>query len=166
MLMAHGSATHLTRVFTQNLGFPLSVSLFPRISLSLSVAMFAPSSVLWFFSLERLWVSIGVLVAQTVKNLPALWQTGFWSLGQVDPLEKEMATHSSTCSWKIPWTEELGRVQSMGYKESDMTMQLTFTFSWRREWQPTPVFLPGKSQKELDTKVTEHAHTHRKVYKS
>ena len=90
-----------------------------------------------------------------------------------------MATHSSTCSWKIPWTEELGRVQSMGYKESDMTMQLTFTFSWRREWQPTPVFLPGKShrqrglagyslggQKELDTKVTEHAHTHRKVYKS
>ena len=74
--MAHDSARHLARVFTQNLGFPLSVSLFPKISLSISPAMFAPNSVLWFFSPERLWVSIRVLVAQTVKNTPALLQTG------------------------------------------------------------------------------------------
>jgi len=54
------------------------------------------------------------LVAQTVKHLSAMLETGVWSLGQEDPLEKEMATHSSTLAWKIPWTEELGRLQSMG----------------------------------------------------
>ena len=54
------------------------------------------------------------LVAQTVKRLPAMWETQVWSLGQEDPLEKEMATHSSTLPWKIPWTEEPGRLQSMG----------------------------------------------------
>ena len=53
-------------------------------------------------------------VAQTVKHLSAMLETGVRSLGQEDPLEKEMATHSSTLAWKIPWTEELGRLQSMG----------------------------------------------------
>ena len=59
-----------------------------------------------------------------------------------------MASHSSTLAWKIPWTEELGRLQSMGSLESDMS-DFTFTFTfmhWRRKWQPTPVFLPGESQ--------------------
>ena len=46
------------------------------------------------------------LVAQTVKRLPAMWETRVQSLGWEDPLEKEMATHSSTLAWKIPWTEE------------------------------------------------------------
>ena len=54
------------------------------------------------------------LVAQMVKHLPAMWETWVQSLGQEDPLEKEMATHSSTFAWKIPWTEEPGRLQSMG----------------------------------------------------
>ena len=54
------------------------------------------------------------LVAQRVKRLPAMWETWVRSLGQEDPLEKEMATHSSTLAWKIPWTEEPGRLQSMG----------------------------------------------------
>ena len=54
------------------------------------------------------------LVAQTVKRLPAMWQTWVQSLGQEDPLEKEMATHSSTLAWKIPQMEETGRLQSMG----------------------------------------------------
>ena len=54
------------------------------------------------------------LVAQTVKNLPAMRETRVRSLGQEDPLEKEMATHSSTLAWKIPWTEEPGRLRSMG----------------------------------------------------
>ena len=54
------------------------------------------------------------LVAQTVKCLPAMRQTRVQSLGWEDPLEKEMATHSSTLAWKIPWTEEPGRLQSMG----------------------------------------------------
>ena len=54
------------------------------------------------------------LVAQTVKHLPAIWETWVRSLGREDPLEKEMATHSSTLAWKIPWTEEPGMLQSMG----------------------------------------------------
>ena len=53
------------------------------------------------------------LVAQMVKLLPAVWETWVQSLGWEDPLEKEMATHSSTLAWKIPWTEEPGRLQSM-----------------------------------------------------
>ena len=54
------------------------------------------------------------LVAQMVKRLPAMWETWVQSLGQEDPLEKEMATHSSTLALKIPWMEEPGRLQSMG----------------------------------------------------
>ena len=53
-------------------------------------------------------------MAQTVKSLPTMQGTGVQSLGREDPLEKGMATHSSILAWKIPWTEELGRVQSMG----------------------------------------------------
>ena len=51
------------------------------------------------------------LVVQTVKNLPAMWVQ---SLGGEDPLEKEMATHSSILAWEIPWTEKPGGLQSMG----------------------------------------------------
>ena len=54
------------------------------------------------------------LVAQMVKNLPAMQDTQVRSLGQEDPLEKEMATHSSIFAWEIPWTEEPGRLQSTG----------------------------------------------------
>ena len=54
------------------------------------------------------------LVAQIVKNLPAMHETQVQSLGWEDPLEKEMAIHSSTLAWKIPWTEEPGRLLSMG----------------------------------------------------
>ena len=53
-------------------------------------------------------------LAQMVKNLPAMWETWVPSLGWEDPLEKEMATHSSTLAWRIPWTEEAGGLQSMG----------------------------------------------------
>ena len=53
-------------------------------------------------------------MAQTVKRLPTVQETRVRSLGQEDPLEKEMATHSSILAWKIPWTEECGRLQSMG----------------------------------------------------
>ena len=49
-----------------------------------------------------------------VKHLPAMWETRVQSLGREDSLEKEMATHSSTLAWEIPWTEEPGRLQSMG----------------------------------------------------
>ena len=53
-------------------------------------------------------------MAQTVKNLPAIQETWVQSLGQEDPLEKGMATHSSILAWEIPWTEEPGGLQSMG----------------------------------------------------
>ena len=57
------------------------------------------------------------LVAQIVKRLPAVRETRVRFLGWEDPLEKEMATHSSTLAWKIPWTEEPGRLQSMDTTE-------------------------------------------------
>ena len=53
-------------------------------------------------------------MAQIVKNLPTIQETGVQSLGQEDALEKEMAIHFSTLAWKIPWTEEPGRLESMG----------------------------------------------------
>ena len=53
-------------------------------------------------------------MAQTVKHLFTIRETWVRSLGQEDPLEKEMAIHSNTTAWKIPWTEEPGRLQSMG----------------------------------------------------
>ena len=54
------------------------------------------------------------LVAQMEKSLPAVWETWVRSLGWEDPLEKEMATHSSILAWRMPWTEEPGGLQSMG----------------------------------------------------
>ena len=53
-------------------------------------------------------------MAQMVNNLPAIQESQVHSLGWEDPLEKEMATHSSTLSWRIPWTKEPGGLQSMG----------------------------------------------------
>ena len=65
-------------------------------------------------------------------------------------LEKAMATHSSILAWKIPWTEEPGRVQSMGSRRVGhvwaTSLSLFTLMHWRRKWQPTPVFLPGESQ--------------------
>ena len=65
------------------------------------------------------WVTLlslyGSLVAQRLKHLPGMWEkTWVWSLGREDPLEKEMATHSTTLAWRILWREEPGRLQSMG----------------------------------------------------
>ena len=60
-----------------------------------------------------LWSKMAFLVAQKVKSPPAVQETRVWSLGQEDPLNKEMATHSSILAWKIPWTEKPGRLQSM-----------------------------------------------------
>ena len=63
------------------------------------------------YSFNGSWAS---LVAQLVKNLPAVQETWVRSLGWEDPMEKEMATHSSILAWKISWTEEHGGLQSMG----------------------------------------------------
>ena len=61
------------------------------------------------------------MMAQMVKNLPAMQETWVQSLGQEDPLENKMATHSNILAWKIPWTEEPGGLQFMGHKESHTT---------------------------------------------
>ena len=62
-------------------------------------------------TLTETWVS---LVAQMIKNLPVMQETWVRSLGQDVPLEKEIVTHSSILAWRTPWTEELGKLQSMG----------------------------------------------------
>ena len=56
-----------------------------------------------------------------VKNLPAMQETQVRSMGWEDPLEKEMANHSTILAWRIPWTEEPGRLQSGGHKQLDTT---------------------------------------------
>ena len=67
------------------------------------------------------------LVAQTVRSLPAMWETQIRSPGGEDPLEKEMATHSSILAWRIPWMEKPGGLQSMGPKESDRRLSIGHT---------------------------------------
>ena len=67
-------------------------------------------------------------MAQRVKRLSAIQETQFWSLGREDPLEKEMATHSSTIAWKIPWTEEPGGRPSMESQRVGHDFTFTFTF--------------------------------------
>ena len=70
------------------------------------------------------------LVAQRLKRLPPIWETWVRSLGQEDPLEKEMATHSSILAWRSPWMEEPGRLQSTGpQRASDTTERLHLTYS-------------------------------------
>ena len=59
-------------------------------------------------------IAFASLVAQRLKRLPAIWETWVRSLGQEDPLEKEMATHSGILAWRIPWMEEPGGLQSAG----------------------------------------------------
>ena len=76
-------------------------------------------NVSYIFSLEKLKLFMirilrASLVAHMVKNLPAMQETWIRSLGQEDPLEKGMATHSNILAWRIPWTQEPSRLQSMG----------------------------------------------------
>ena len=77
----------------------------------------------------KTWTS---LVAQTLRNLPVTQETPVQSLGQKDPLEKEMATHSSILAWKIQWMEEPGRLQSMGSQRvgHDWATSLLRAYQW------------------------------------
>ena len=86
------------------------------------------------------------LMAQLVKNLPAIQETQVWSLGWEDPLEEEMVTHSSVLAWKISWTEKPGGLQSSpkGHKESDLIEHLnTHTHQWTYGWF---MLMVGRSQ--------------------
>ena len=85
-------------------------------------------------------------VAQRVNRLPAMWETWVQSLGQEDPLEKEMATHSSILAWEIPWTEDPGELQSTGLpgvgrglgslSENHSVMSNSFATPWIIACQP------------------------------
>ena len=75
--------------------------------------MLIESSGEWEREVVGILSTTALLVAQTVKRLPTMRETQVQSLGREDLLEKEMATHSSTLAWKIPWTEEPGGLQSM-----------------------------------------------------
>ena len=93
----------------------MSANGFPRVFLSCGIkrALGQEARGVWYIR----WVLSGCttsLVAQTVKRLSTMRATRVRALGWEDPLEKEMAIHSSTITWKIPWTEEAGRLQSMG----------------------------------------------------
>ena len=78
---------------------------------------------------SRLFTYWPSLVAQTAKHLSTMWKTQVWSLGREDTLEKEMAIHSSTIAWKIPWTEEPGRLQSLGSQRVGHEFTFTFTLT-------------------------------------
>ena len=81
------------------------------------------------FDYPFIWAS---LVAQTVKNPPAMWETWVWTLGSEDPLEKGTATHSSILAWRIPWRDEPGRLQSTGSQRVEHDQEtFTFTFHFR-----------------------------------
>ena len=87
------------------------------------------------------------LMAQTLKNLPAMQETQVWFLGWGDPLEKGMANHSIILPWRIPWTEDPGGYSPWGCKESDMTEWLTHTHTRTSIPNcltiPPPPFLPS-----------------------
>ena len=68
----------------------------------------------YFILLYNIVLVLPYMVAQRLKHLPAMWETRVRSLGREDPLEKEMATHSSSLAWRIPWMEEPGGLQSVG----------------------------------------------------
>ena len=79
-------------------------------------------------------------MAQTVKHLSTMRETWVPSVGQEDPLEKEIAIHSSTIAWKILWTEEPGRLQFMGSQSRTQLSNFTFTFPiWNQSVVPCPV---------------------------
>ena len=109
---------------------------FPE-SMSLNLALGPLPLVLYFCHLPG---SLAPLVAQMVKNLPAIQETWGRPLGREDLQEKERATNSSIFAWRIPWTEEPGRLSSMGRKESDMTEQLTHCFFVRSHKNAEKVF--------------------------
>ena len=131
----------------------------------------AYSQVMWFNMVKCLTLSGALavimvyysIIAQSVKSLPAMQETQVRFLSQEDLLEKETTSHSVFFTWRMPWTEELGRPGESHRQRSlagcshslgslrvghDWATSLSlFTFMhWRRKWQPTPVFLPGESQ--------------------
>jgi len=134
----HGVTEH--RIWLTELNWSFSYHIFcvlcHRLIDHVSMGLFLGSL---FFSLDFCFCFCGIpycigasLVAQKVKRLLAMWETWIRSLSREDPLEKEMATYSSTLAWRIPWTEKPGRLQSMGSQRvgHDWVTSLHFVLSW------------------------------------
>ena len=103
------------------------------------------------------------LVAQTVKRLPTMWKTRVGYLGREKPLEKEMAIHSSTLAWKIPWTEEPGRLQSMGSQRVRHGWENKLSLSYKNISINIYIFRErerGKERKKLHSFVFTHQEPH------
>ena len=94
------------------------------------------------------------LVDQKVKNLPTMWETWVQSLGQEDPLEKGMATHSSILAWRIPWIQEPGRLQSLGSQRVRMTERLTHTHTHTRAHARNTLMVSYALVKQITDKFT------------
>ena len=91
-------------------------------------------------------------MAQMVKRLSTMWETRVRSLGREDPLEKEMAIHSSTITWKIPWTEEPGRLQPMGSRRVGhnwVTLPYLTELYWGQIHTPSSSFMSSHSHSLL-----------------
>ena len=96
------------------------------------------------YPLQYSWVS---LVAQMVKNLPAMRETWVWSLGCEDPLEESMANHSSILAWRISWTEEPDRLQSMGLQRAGQDWATnTFSFHFLKKKEKTLIIFQNNCQ--------------------
>ena len=95
-----------------------------------------------------LWIDSS-LVAQRLKHLPPMRETWVQSLGQEDPLEKEMVTHSSILAWRIPWTEKPGRLQSTGSQRVRMTERLHITSHHIKKIRNLVKTLAGRKQKGM-----------------
>ena len=113
-----------------NLGLPHSRQILYHLS---QLQEIVKDSEAWHVAVLGITKSWTRLMAQTVKRLPAIRETRVQSLGWEDPLEKEMAAHSSILAWKIPWTKEPGRLQSMGSQRvgHDWATSLLHFTSWR-----------------------------------
>ena len=144
----HYSRKALTHIFpfaqTENLG------IIPGCSFSLILHQWLTSTCEW---------GRASLVAQMVKNPPAIRETWVLPLSWEDPLEEGMTTHSSILVWRIPWTEEPGGLQSMGHKESDTTEQLG-TAQWVRRasksFHPCLSPSPSSGPPHLSSKLWDH----------
>ena len=92
------------------------------------------------------------LVAQRLKRLPAMQETWVWPLGQKDPLEKEMATHSSILAWRIPWMEETGGLQFTGSQRvgHNWATSLSSVLAWEIPWTEEPGGLQFMGSQRVD----------------
>ena len=93
-------------------------------------------------------------VAQRLKHLPAMWETWVQSLGQEDPLEKEMATHSSILAWRIPWTEEPGGLQSTGLQKVGHDWATSLSLSYSTSLDSTRLFSTGVLPAYIPSRVS------------